>query len=76
MTEKDQLVLDFIKAYMKIHGIPPSYEVIAKGLGLRAKSNIHRIIHRLKDRGFIETRPYKFHSIRLVDKSAKEMASL
>lgn len=76
MTDRDQLVFDFIKAYMRIHGIPPSYEVIAKGLGLRAKSNIHRIVHKLKDNGLIETKPYKFHAIRLVDKSAKEMASL
>jgi repressor LexA len=76
MTERSQLVLDFIKAYMKIHGIPPSYEVIAKGLGLKSKSNIHRIIHNLQDEGFIVTKPHKFHSIRLVDKSAKEMASL
>ena len=76
MTARDQLVFDFIKAYMRIHGIPPSYEVIAKGLGLRAKSNIHRIVHKLKDNGLIETKPYKFHAIRLVDKSAKEMASL
>jgi len=76
MTERSQLVLDFIKAYMRIHGIPPSYEVIAKGLGLKSKSNIHRIVHNLKDEGLIETKPYKFHAIRLVDKSAREMAAL
>jgi len=76
MTKRSELVLDFIKAYMRIHGIPPSYEVIAKGLGLKAKSNIHRIVHRLQDEGLIQMKPYKFHSIRLVDKSAREMASL
>jgi repressor LexA len=76
MTEKQQLVLDFIKAYMRLHGIPPSYEVIAKGLGLKAKSNIHRVIHKLKEEGLIETKPYKFHSIRLVDKSARAMVNL
>lgn len=76
VTERSQLVLDFIKAYMRIHGIPPSYEVIAKGLGLKSKSNIHRIVHNLKDEGLIETKPYKFHAIRLVDKSAREMAAL
>jgi repressor LexA len=76
MTKRSELVLDFIKAYMRIHGIPPSYEVIAKGLGLKAKSNIHRIVHKLQDDGLIQMKPYKFHSIRLVDKSAREMASL
>lgn len=76
MTEKRQLVLDFIRAYTKIHGVSPSYDVIAKGLGLKAKSNIHRIVQRLKDDGYIVTKPYKFHSIRLVDKSVREIASL
>ena len=76
MTKREQLVYDFIKAYVRIHGIPPSYEVIAKGLNLRARSNIHRIVHNLKDYGLIETRPHKFHAIRIVDKSAKEMAAM
>jgi repressor LexA len=76
MTKREQLVFDFIKAYVRLHGIPPSYEVIAKGLGLRSRSNIHRIVHNLKDDGLIETKPHKFHAIRIVDKSAREMAAL
>ena len=76
MTTHRQLVLDFIRAYIKLHGVPPSYEVVAKGLGLKSKSNVHRIVHRLKQDGHLTVRPYKFHSIRLVDRSVKEMASL
>jgi SOS-response transcriptional repressor LexA len=76
MTERRQLVLDFIKAYIRIHGIAPSYEVIAKGLGMKSKANIHRIVHRLQADGFLTTKPHKFHSIKLVDRSVREMASL
>jgi len=76
MTKHRQLVLDFIRAYIRLHGVPPSYEVIARGLGLSSKSNVHRIIHRLKEDGHLTIRPYKFHSIKLVDKSVKEMAAL
>ena len=76
MTKHRQLVLEFIRAYIRLHGVPPSYEVIAKGIGLSSKSNVHRIIHRLKEDGHLTIRPYKFHSIRLVDKSVKEMAAL
>tara|TARA_R110000868_G_scaffold119157_1_gene315702 strand:+ start:348 stop:578 length:231 start_codon:yes stop_codon:yes gene_type:complete len=76
MTDHRKLILDFIKAYVKIHGIPPSYEVIANGVGLRSKSNIHRIVHRLRADGFLTVKPYKFRSIKLVDRSAKEIASL
>lgn len=76
MTKKRMLVLDFIKAYTRLHGVSPSYEVIARSLGLRSKSNIHRIVHRLKDDGFLTVRAYKFHSVKLVDHSVKEIASL
>ena len=54
----------------------PSYEVVAKSLGMSSKSNIHRIVHRLKEDGHIEVKPYKFHSIRLSDKSVREIAKL
>jgi hypothetical protein len=50
--------------------------VIAKGIGLKSKSNVHRIIHRLKDDGHLTVRPYKFNSIKLVDQSVKEVAAL
>jgi SOS-response transcriptional repressor LexA len=76
MSKRRQLVLDFISAYIRLHGVSPSYEVIAKGIGLKSKSNIHRIIHRLKEEGHLVTKPYKFHAIKLVDKSAREIVRL
>jgi repressor LexA len=76
MSGKDQLVLDFIKAYLRLHGVPPSYTVIAKGLGLRSKSNVHRIIHKLKDEGYLVIKPHKFNSIKLIDRSVREVGSL
>ena len=76
MSKRRQLVLDFIRAYIRLHGVPPSYEVIAKGIGLSSKSNVHRIVHRLKEDGHLTIRPYKFHSIKLVDNSVKAVASL
>ena len=76
MSKRRQLVLDFIRAYIRLHGVPPSYEVIAKGIGLSSKSNVHRIVHRLKEDGHLTIRPYKFHSIKLVDTSVREMVRL
>lgn len=76
MPEKHQLVFDFIKAYMRLHGVAPSYSVIAKGIGLKSKSNIHRIIHKLEDEGLVTVKPYKFNSIKIRDRSVREMASL
>ncbi len=69
-------MLEFIKVYTRMHGVSPSYEVIAKSLGLNSKSNIHRIVHRLKDDGFLTVKAYKFHSVKLVDQSVKAITSL
>lgn len=76
MSERHQLVLDFIRAYVRLHGVPPSYSVIARGLGLKSKSNIHRVIHILQDEGLLVIKPHKFNSIKLVDKTVKGVASL
>ena len=76
MSDKHQLVLEFIRAYIKFHGISPSYQTIALGVGLKSKANIHRIIHKLQDEGHLTIRPYKFNSIKLTDRSAREVASL
>jgi len=70
------LDLVFINAYIRIHGIAPSYEVIAKGLKMKSKANIHRIVHRLQDDGYLSIKPHKFHSIKVVDRSVKEISAL
>ena len=69
MSDKHKLIFDFIKAYMKIHGVAPSYSVIARGIGLKSKSNVHRVVHVLKDEGLLTIRPHKFNSIRIVKKT-------
>jgi SOS-response transcriptional repressor LexA len=76
MNAGHQLVLDFIRAYVRLHGVPPSYSVIARGLGLKSKSNIHRVVHILQDEGLLVVKPHKFNSIKLIDRSVKGVASL
>lgn len=76
MPPKHQLVFDFIKAYLRLHGVAPSYAVIAKGIGMKSKSNIHRIIHKLEEEGLVTVKPYKFNSIKIKDRSVREMATL
>jgi SOS-response transcriptional repressor LexA len=76
MTDRAQLVLDFIKAYIKLHQAPPSYEAIAKAMGLKSRSNICRIVHSLEREGHLSRKPRKFHSIRVMDKSVRDIVSL
>ena len=76
MTPRWQVVLDFIKAYTKIHGIGPSYAVLASGLKMRSRANMHRIVMRLEKDGHLETKTRKYYSIKLVDRSINDIVNL
>lgn len=76
MTGKWEMVLRFIKAYYKIHGATPSYEVMAKALGMKSKSNMHRIVKRLEEEGHLSKRPHKYYGIKVVDRSVMEISRL
>lgn len=76
MTPKQKLVLDFIYTYVKIKGFAPSYSDIATGLGMKSKSNIHRLVHELRKEGLIELRPHLIRSMKVVDKSVDKIARL
>ena len=76
MTDREKSILNFIREYMKLHGTSPSYEVIAKAVGLKSKSNVHRFVHKLEDLGYLKIKPYKFRSIKVIDRSAMEIGAL
>lgn len=76
MTKRWDGVLKFIQAYMKLHSVSPSYEVMAKSLGMKSRSNMHRIVKRLEKEGHLQTKPRKYYGIKVVDKSVKEVVSL
>jgi len=65
VTEKQQKVLNFIKTYIEMKGFPPSMQNIASGLGLKSRSNIHRIIHELKAQGLLGLEPNKVRTLKV-----------
>lgn len=67
LTPKWKIVLDFIRAYTKIHGVAPSYEAIAYGLGMKSRSNICRMVKRMEEEGLLIREPRKFYSLRVAD---------
>lgn len=76
MTERQKMVLDFVNTYIRIRGYPPSYQEIAKGLNMTSKSNIHRLVHTLKEQGLIKLKPHVVRSMEVIDKSVDKMVSL
>jgi repressor LexA len=76
MTERQRQVLEFIQAYILMKNFAPSYMNIAQGLGLKSKSNIHRIVHELSKTGMIHVKPHAIRSLKVVDSSVKDMVKL
>lgn len=76
MTDKQSQVLEFIRAYIEIKGFSPSMQDVATGLNLRSRSNIHRIMHKLRKEGLISLKAYKFRTVKISDRSVREMTSL
>ena len=76
MTDRWQLVLDFIKAYIKRHGVSPSYEVMTKSLGMKSRANMHRIVKRLEKEGHLKVAPRKFYGLKVVDRSIEDVVNL
>ena len=48
------MVLDFIRIYMEEKRVSPTLQNIAEGLGMKSRSNIHRIVHSLKKMGHLK----------------------
>ena len=76
MTENWERVLRFIRAYIKLHGVSPSYAVMAEGLGMKSRANMHRMVKRLEEEGHLQRKPRKFYGVKVVDRSVREVASL
>jgi repressor LexA len=70
------MVLDFIELYIKMKGFPPSYMDIATGLNLRSKSNIHRLVHDLKNKGLLQIKPHMVRSLKVIDKTVQDVIKL
>ena len=63
ISKRQLLVLEFIKTYIEMKRHPPSMQDIATGLGMKSRSNIHRIIHSLREQGKLSLNPNKARTI-------------
>ena len=66
LTPKQIKILQEIQGFTKANGYPPSYEEIKQLMGLRSKSNVHRYIHVLKKRGYLDFLPAQSRSLYLL----------
>lgn len=68
MTHQQARALQFIKDYIAVNGgVSPSFRQIGLHLGLTSMNGVHRIVHALAERKFIEVLPDRARGIRLMD---------
>lgn len=53
VTRRQKEVLDFISSFVQRNGYSPSYEEIARGLGLKSLATVHKHITNLQNKGLI-----------------------
>lgn len=60
-TRRQREVLDFIARYIDSHGYQPSYQVIARHMGVRSRAGIARIVNDLETQGHLTRRRENGH---------------
>lgn len=66
ITQKQKIVLDFIKNYIDIYGYSPSVQNICDGCKIKSKGNAAWLIKALIERGHL-TRTNKARTLMYVD---------
>jgi SOS-response transcriptional repressor LexA len=76
MTPRQEEVYRFVYAYIAINKYPPSYSNIAKALKVKGKGNIHRMLYKLQEEGYIVIKPHKCRSLKIADKTVQKVSKL
>ena len=66
LTPRQKSAMDFIRAFVDLHGFSPSVRAIARGIGA-STSSAYRLIEGLRERGAIHLVPNQHHGIRIVE---------
>lgn len=67
LTPKQRVLLDFIVRYQRERrGVSPSFDEMARALGLASKSGIHRLIEGLVARGALVRMPNQARTLQVV----------
>ncbi|MBR3226160.1 MAG: transcriptional repressor LexA [Atopobiaceae bacterium] len=69
ISKRQQSIYDFICAYTKDHGYPPSVREIGAAVGLASPSTVHMHLKSLEDKGYIHRDSNKPRTIEVVDDS-------
>lgn len=66
LSQRQQEILDYIRAQVKAKGYPPSVREIGEAVGLSSSSTVHAHLERLEHFGYIRRDPTKPRAIELL----------
>lgn len=67
LTARQRQILDWIRAHVAVHGLPPTRAEIAKGLGFSSPSSAEDHLQALARKGAIELRPGASRGLRILE---------
>lgn len=67
LSDKQQVILNFLKQEIIKKGYPPSVREICEAVGLKSTSTVHGHLERLEKKGLIRRDPTKPRAIEIVD---------
>ena len=66
LTERQNMILDYIRYVTKVRSYPPSVREIGEAVGLSSSSTVHNHLNQLERRGLIKRDPSKSRTVQLV----------
>ena len=80
LTEKQRLILDFLKAGIRQNGYPPTVREICDAVGLSSTSTVHAHLESLERKGYIRRSPTKNRSTEILEEdfysNARELVNV
>lgn len=68
LTEREQQVLDYIKAQLKAKGYPPTIRELCQSLDIKSTSTAHKDLDSLMRKGYIRKDPVKRRALEVLNK--------
>lgn len=72
LTDKQSVILDFIKSYIATHGYPPTLREIGDKFGLSSTNGVNDHLKALERKGYIRRGDMQARSIVVVDAGSQE----
>jgi repressor LexA len=63
VTRRQKEILDFLESFVNRNGYSPSFEEIARGMGLKSLATVHKHITNLEKKGLLDRRHNRSRSI-------------